>query len=90
MSEIHIKVTEINNAITKLQALQSKSSSMNTHAPATVGGGKTVNQLENIADTYKKLNNCLEELFSNTILFLGNIRDSFSSSDTKAANQINK
>lgn len=90
MSEINLKITEINNVITKLQALQSKSSSMNTASPATVGGGKTVNELEDIADTYKKLNNCLEDLISNTVSFLQNIKDSFVSSDTEAANKINK
>ena len=88
MAEIKVKVSEINNAITRLQGLQSRCSSRNTTPPATVGGGKTVNELEDIADVYKTLNTHFEDLISNTISFLQNVRDSYASSDTKAANKI--
>lgn len=88
MAEIKVKVSEINNAITKLQGLQSKCNSRNTTPPVTVGGGKTVNELENIANVYKTLNTQFETLLSNTISFLQNVRDSYTASDTKAANKI--
>lgn len=88
MVEIKVKITEINNAITRLQSLESRCSSRNTSPPATVGGGKTVNELESIADAYKTINTHFEELISNTISFLQNVRDSYTSSDTKAANKI--
>lgn len=88
MAEIKIKITEINNAITRLQGLQSRCSSKNTFPPATVGGGKTVNELESIADTYKTINTHFGELISNTISFLQNVRDSYATGDTKAANKI--
>lgn len=88
MAEIKIKISEINNAITSLQGLQSRCSSRDTTPPETVGGGKTVNELEKIADTYRSINTQFEGLISQTILFLENVRDSYVSSDTKAANKI--
>lgn len=89
MAEINVKITEINNAISKLKALQSKCNLRKTTPPSTVGGGKTVNELENIADIYKSLNRDFGELISNTISFLQNVKDSYVSSDTKAAQGIN-
>lgn len=88
MAEIKIKVSEINSAITRLQGLQSRCNSRNTTPPATVGGGKSVNELEDIADVYKTLNTHFEDLVSNTVSFLQNVRDSYTSSDTKVANKI--
>lgn len=90
MAEINIKITEIDNEITKLQGLQSKCDSRNVAPPATVGGGKTVNELEDIADVYKTLNRNFSELVSNTISFLQNVRNSYASSDAKAAQGIEK
>lgn len=88
MAEIKVKITEINNSITKLKNLQSRCNTRNTTPPTTVGGGKTVNELEDIADVYKSLNTHFGVLISNTISFLQNVRDSYTSSDTKAANKI--
>ena len=88
MAEIKVKVSEINSAITRLQGLQSRCNSRKTTPPATVGGGKTVNELEDIADVYKTLNTHFEDLITNTISFLQNVRDSYTDSDTKAANKI--
>ena len=86
MSEININIAEIDNAIAKLRGLQSKYISA---PPATVGGGKTVNELENIANTYMLLNKSFIGLITNTISFLENVKDSYSSSDKKAAEGIN-
>lgn len=88
MAEIKVKVSEINNAIIRLQGLQSRCSSRSTTPPATIGGGKTVNELEDISGVYKAINTNLENLISNTIAFLQNVRDSYINSDTKAANKI--
>ena len=88
MAEIKVKVSEINSAITRLQGLQSRFNSRKTTPPTTVGGGKTVNELEDIADVYKTLNTHFEDLITNTISFLQNVRDSYTASDTKAANKI--
>ena len=88
MAEINVKVSEINNAITRLEGLRSECRSIITTPPATIGGGKTVNELENIAVVYKELNTHFEDLITNTISFLRNVRDSYTSSDKKAANKI--
>ena len=88
MAEIKVKVTEIDNAITKLQRLKTRCNTRNTTTPTTVGGGKTVNELEDIADVYKSLNSHFGVLVSNTISFLQNVKDSYASSDTKAANKM--
>ena len=88
MSEINIKITEIDNAIAKLQGLQSKCSLINTTPPITVGGGKTVNELEDIAEVYKALNIQFGELILNTILFFQNIKNSYVISDIRAAKGI--
>ncbi len=88
MAEIKVKVSEINNAITRLQKLQSRCVSKNTPPPTTVGGGKTVNELENVADVYKDLYTNFEYLIANTIAFLQNARDGYVVSDTEAAKKI--
>lgn len=88
MAEINIKINEISNAISKLQGLQSRCVFVNIAPPSTVGGGRTVNELEDIAAAYKSLNIQLEILISNTISFLQNVRDSYISSDEKAAKGI--
>lgn len=88
MAEIKVKVTEIDNAIEKLQRLQIRCNTRNITPPTTVGGGQTVNELEDIADVYKSLNTNFGVLVSNTISFLQNVKDSYASSDTKAANNI--
>ncbi len=90
MAEIKVKIAEINNAITKLQGLQSRCNSRNTTAPATVGGGKAVNEIEEIAKVYKSLNTSFSGLLANTISFLKNVENSYSASDKKAASGILK
>lgn len=88
MSEINVKITELNNAISQLQSLQSKCNSINSIPPTTVGGGNVVNELEAISKTYSNININLGDLILNTVSFLRNVRDSYVSSDTKAASNI--
>ena len=88
MAEINVKITEINNAITKLQNLQKRCNSADTKAPTTVGGGQTVKELEAVADVYKKRNISFGEMIANTISFLQNVKNSYASSDKKAASKI--
>ena len=88
MAEIKIKVTEIDSAITKLQSLKSRSASADTKSPSTVGGGKSVNELESIAGVYKSLNTHFATLVQNTISFLDNVKDSYVTSDQKVASKM--
>lgn len=89
MAEIKIVLTEIDKSIKNLQILQSKFKSVQKNALNTVGGGKTVNELEAIAAQYKTVNSSLDVLLSNTISFLLNLRASYVGSDQKAAKGIN-
>jgi len=88
MAEINVKISEINNAISKLQGLKSRCDSRNTTPPSTIGGGQTVNELESIAEVYKAMNNNFGELVTNTISFLENVRDSYVNADVKATHKI--
>ncbi len=90
MSEIKVQITELNNAITKLQGLRSRYESMDIVRPAPSGGGRTVNEIEDIAKVYNMLDRDFKELISNTISFFQNVCDSYVSSDIKAADGINK
>lgn len=90
MAEISIKIDAINDAIKELQTLQGKCSSTDISAPGIVGGGQTVNELEAIASLFKTTRSSLEMLIQSTTAFLQNVRDSYTSSDTKAAIKIAK
>lgn len=85
MSGIQVNVEELDNAIKKLQGLHLDKTIV---APTTIGGGKTINELENLAVVYKMLSTDFEELVANTITFLQNVKDSYVSSDAKAAEGI--
>lgn len=89
MAEIKVSITELNNAITKLQNLQKRCTASDTKAPPTVGGGKTVNELETIAGIYKSMNIHFNQLLSNTISFLNNVKTSYEENDRKAAQKMN-
>ena len=88
VSEINIKISELDVAIANLQSLKFACDGMNSIVPTTVGGGKTVNEIENIASVYKSLNTCVGDMISNTISFMQNIRASFITSDSNAASKI--
>lgn len=89
MAEINIKLSEIDNAIMKLQSLKSTCDGINTQPPDTVGGGKTVNEMEIISNCYKSINQDVSDLILNTIAFMSNLKSSYDSSDKKAAGKIN-
>lgn len=89
MSEIKINVEKIDVSITKLQKLKSKCILNSKTPPETVGGGQTVNELETIANEYRNIDSHLELLVSNTISFLQNVKNSYITSDQKAAKGIN-
>lgn len=88
MAEINIKIAELESAIKKLQTLETKCVSSDVSVPATVGGGRVVNELEQITGIYKTLNVQLDVLVRNTISFFQNIRDSYVESDKKATKGI--
>ena len=88
MAEIKINIDELNDLIVDLQNLQKKSSSFRENAPATRGGGQTVNEIEKIKDIYNEIDSNVEVMISNTVLFFKSVKDSYMSSDAKAARGI--
>lgn len=85
MAEIKISINALDDAITKLKSLKESCSSFDTKFPDIIGGGSTVNELENIANTYKNMNTDFLTLISNTISFMENVKSSYVTSDAKAA-----
>lgn len=58
--------------------------------PSSVGGGKTVNKMEELAKIYIDLYTHVEELVNNTILFVDKAKAAMDSADRKAASGISK
>ena len=88
MSEIKLKINELNDSIEALKKLKTECQEWDTTSPDTVGGGQTVNELEAIAALYKKLNTHFIDLVSNTVSFMENVKESFEESDIEAAKKI--
>lgn len=88
MSEIKINIDELNNLLIDLQNLQKKSSSFRETAPAIIGGGQTVNEIEKIKNIYDGIDSNVEVMISNTVSFFKSVRDSYMASDAKAARGI--
>lgn len=88
MKEIKINVSEIDRSITQLNALVAQENSSKKFRLDIVGGGKTINELESIAEIYKNIDSNFTILVKNTISFLSNVRDSFVSSDQKARSKM--
>lgn len=62
----------------------------NPTLPSPVGGGKTVNKMEELAKVYIDLYTHVEELVNNTILFVDKAKAAMDSADRKAASGISK
>ena len=85
MRIINIDIACLNQAIIRMNTLKKNWASNNVTAPTTVGGGKTVNELEEISQLYKDLNNLMVTLASNTAEFLTDVKEGYEESDRKAA-----
>lgn len=90
MAEIKINISQMEVLISQMKGFASTWSGNNTDPPATVGGGKTVNEFEEFAKVYKDLNTQMITLASNTASFLENIKTSYVESDKKSATEINR
>lgn len=88
MSEIKINLTNLDNGISRFNTLARNWGANDTMPPITVGGGTTVNELEELAQVYKTLNEHMVTLASNTAAFLNDIKQSYQESDQKAASNI--
>ena len=90
MPEISISTKALEEEIKQLKTLKNDFSKDDISCPEIVGGGQAVGELETIANLYKKLNADMVELLSNTISFMENVKNSYISSDSKAASSISE
>lgn len=81
---IKVDLLVLDNAIKRMASLTTKWSGNSTLPPVTVGGGKTVNELEEIAKLYQEMNNSMVSLAANTTAFLNSIKESYEESDRNA------
>ena len=90
MAEIKINISELNNLIPKVQAVKNCANDILSRnvPPETVGGGLTVGELEELSNLYHSIYRDIEELASNTVLFLQNVRDTYIEVDVSAANRM--
>lgn len=88
MAEIKINLANLENAISRLEVLGRNWAANDVKPPVTVGGGKTVNELEALATMYQKMNEQMVTLAENTRAFLTGIKESYQESDHKAADKI--
>ena len=90
MAEIKINISELNNLIPKIQEVKNCANgiySSNT-PPETIGGGLAVGELEELSNLYHSIYRDIEELASNTVLFLQNVRDTYVEVDVSAASRM--
>lgn len=88
MSEIKVNIENLEEAIAELNKYASDWACNSTTPPTTVGGGKTVNELEELAKIYKELNDHMVLLASSTATFFTDVKNSYQESDHKAASNI--
>ena len=88
MSEIKVNLVNLDVAISQLNNLARNWGANPKTPPATVGGGKTANELEELAQVYRDLNDHMVSLASNTAAFFTNVKNSYQESDHQAASKM--
>ena len=88
MSEIKINIDNLDYEISELKALAEEIKSKGIERPAVVGGGTSIQALEDIGLTYEKIQGQLGILVSNTASFMQNVRDTAVEQDKKIAQEI--
>lgn len=88
MAEIKINIDNLENGIKRLETLGKNWGANDTLPPVTVGGGKVVNEFEELAKMYKSLNTHMVTLAVNTASFLQDVKDSYQKSDHEAAQNM--
>ncbi len=90
MGKINIDIEELDNSISKLETLKDNWLNNEVNPPEVVGGGGTVNELEEIAKLYVGLNIRMGGLISSTISFLKNTRQNYVESDEAVATKMKR
>lgn len=90
MATIDIKINTLESAINELKSVKQSCDGAKKIPPTTVGGGKTVNELEEIGKLYQTMNGHLSMMISSTISLLQKTKDGFQTDDKTAASKIKK
>lgn len=90
MATIDIKINALESAINELKSVKQSCDGAKKIPPTTVGGGKTVNELEEIGKLYQTMNGHLSMMISSTISLLQKTKDGFQTDDKTAASKIKK
>lgn len=90
MATIDIKINTLESAINELKSVKQSCDGTKKTPPATVGGGKTVNELEEIGKLYQAMNGHLSAMIGSTISLLQKTKDGFQTDDKTAASEIKK
>ncbi|WP_075718710.1 hypothetical protein [Roseburia sp. 499] len=90
MGKIEIDINALNVFISELKTLQSNWLNHEVNSPETVGGGGTVNQLEEIAKVYAGLQIKMGALLSGTISFLDYTKKEYEEQDKAIATKMKR
>lgn len=90
MTEIDVKINLLNEGIAELLSLQRACDHSKSSPPGTEGGGKTVNELEEIGKIYGIMFDHFSELISSTVTFLETAKTGFITSDCSIAKNLKK
>ena len=88
MSTIDIKINVLDSAINELANVKRTCDGFKKTPPSTIGGVKTVNELEEIGKLYQTMNDHLSAMIGSTITLLQKTKDGFQTNDQTAAKKI--
>lgn len=88
MSEIKINIDNLEQEIICLRSLASNVSSNKTERPQVVGGGESIQALENLGLTFEQMKEQVEILVTETIAFMNGIKTTIEKQDEDIAKDI--
>ena len=88
MSEIKINIDNLEQEIICLRSLASNFSSNKTERPQVVGGGESIQALENLGLTFEQMKEQVEILVTETIAFMNGIKTTIEKQDEDIAKDI--
>lgn len=88
MPEIKINIDNLEQEIICLKSLANKIKSTKVERPQVVGGGSSIQALENIGLTFENMQKQLSILVTDTASFMSSIKDATEKQDKKIASDI--
>ena len=88
MSEIKINIDNLEQEIICLRSLASNVSSNTTERPQVVGGGESIQALENLGLTFEQMKEQVVILVTETIAFMNGIKTTIEKQDEDIAKDI--